>query len=132
MNSTISKLWGFLPTPNDPTTNAGDQFNTQGYLGTISLPLTSNNYVGRIDHDFNSKHRFYGRWTIGIAGRAGRLTGRWLRHRALSSYDSVARVILGLGPQRLRAPIPTGAAVKYREYRPAHNHRLVRSRASRP
>ena len=59
MNSTVSKLWGFLPTPNDPTTNAGDQFNTQGYLGTIRAPLTSNNYVGRIDHDFNSKERFF-------------------------------------------------------------------------
>jgi hypothetical protein len=59
LNSTVSKLWGFLPTPNDPTTNAGDQFNTQGYLSTIRAPLTSNNYVGRIDHDFNSKQRFF-------------------------------------------------------------------------
>ncbi len=59
INSTVSQLWGFLPTPNDPTTNAGDQFNTQGYLGTITIPLTSNNYVGRIDHDFNSNQRFF-------------------------------------------------------------------------
>ena len=59
INPTITKLWGFLPTPNDPTTNAGDQFNTQGYLSTIRAPLTSNNYVGRIDHDFNSKQRFF-------------------------------------------------------------------------
>lgn len=59
LNSTITKLWGFLPTPSDPTTNAGDQFNTQGYLGTVKTPLTSNNYVGRIDHDFNSNERFF-------------------------------------------------------------------------
>ena len=63
LNSTIGKLWGFLPTPNDPTTGAistvGDQFNTQGYLSTLRAPLTSNNYVGRIDHDFNSKQRFF-------------------------------------------------------------------------
>ena len=58
MSSTISTLWSkFLPIPNDPL--AGDQYNTQGYLGTIRTPLTSNNYVGRIDHDFNSKHRFF-------------------------------------------------------------------------
>src|SRR5207247_10092485 len=58
LSSTISQLWTrFLPVPNDPL--AGDQYNTQGYLSTIRLPLTSNNYVGRIDHDFNSKHRFF-------------------------------------------------------------------------
>jgi len=44
--------------PNDPL--AGDQFNTQGYLAQIRLPLTSNNYVWRLDHDFSSKHRFFG------------------------------------------------------------------------
>lgn len=59
LNPTITQVWNFLPTPNDPTTNAGDQFNTQGFLSTIRLPLTSNNYVGRIDHDFNSDHRFF-------------------------------------------------------------------------
>lgn len=61
MSSAISTLWTkFLPLPNDPGPNAGDQFNTQGYLGTIRLPLTSNNYVWRLDHDFSSKHRFFG------------------------------------------------------------------------
>jgi hypothetical protein len=59
INPTITKLWNFLPTPNDPTTNAGDQFNTMGYLGTVKIPLTSNNYVGRIDHDFGPKERFF-------------------------------------------------------------------------
>jgi hypothetical protein len=59
MNSTITQLWNFLPSPNDPTTNAGDQFNTQGYIGTVKIPLTSNNYVGRIDHDFGPKERFF-------------------------------------------------------------------------
>src|SRR5205807_6199961 len=61
MSPTISTLWTkFLPLPNDPGPNAGDQFNTQGYLGTIRLPLTSNNYVWRLDHDFSPKHRFFG------------------------------------------------------------------------
>src|ERR1051326_5934793 len=58
MSSAISSLWTkFLPLPNDPL--AGDQYNTQGYLGTLRLPVTSNNYVGRIDHDFNAKNRFF-------------------------------------------------------------------------
>jgi hypothetical protein len=59
INPTVTQLWNLLPTPNDPTINAGDQFNTQGYLGTVKIPLTSNNYVGRIDHDFSSNHRFF-------------------------------------------------------------------------
>jgi hypothetical protein len=58
ISPTISTLWNkFLPLPNDPL--AGDQFNYQGYLSTLRLPLTSNSYVGRIDHDFNSKERFF-------------------------------------------------------------------------
>ncbi|HXI23626.1 MAG TPA: carboxypeptidase-like regulatory domain-containing protein, partial [Pyrinomonadaceae bacterium] len=58
MSSTVSQLWNkFLPLPNDPL--AGDQYNTQGYLSTIRLPLTSNSYVGRIDHDFGPKHHFF-------------------------------------------------------------------------
>ncbi len=58
LNPIVKQLWTkFLPLPNDPL--AGDGYNTQGYLGTIRLPLVSNNYVGRIDHDFGSKHRFF-------------------------------------------------------------------------
>ena len=57
-NPLITQLWNTIPLPNDPVTG-GDQFNTQGLLSTIRLPLTSNVYVGRIDHDFNSKHRFF-------------------------------------------------------------------------
>jgi hypothetical protein len=58
LNPVINSLWSkFLPLPNDPL--AGDGYNTQGFLGTIRTPLSSNNYVGRIDHDFNSKNRFF-------------------------------------------------------------------------
>ncbi len=61
MSSTISTLGTkYLPIPNDPGPNVGDQFNTQGYLATIRTPLTSNNYVWRVDHEFNSKQRFFG------------------------------------------------------------------------
>ena len=58
MSPIVSTLWNkYLPVPNDPT--SGDQFNTAGYLSTIRLPLTSDSYVGRIDHDFGSKHHFF-------------------------------------------------------------------------
>ena len=30
-----------------------------GISSTLRTPLTSNNYVGRIDHDFNANHRFF-------------------------------------------------------------------------
>jgi hypothetical protein len=60
MSSTISTLWTkLLPLPNDPGPATGDQFNTQGFSSTIRTPLTSNSYVGRIDHDFNAKNRFF-------------------------------------------------------------------------
>src|SRR5207302_1920679 len=58
VNPTIQSVWNTIPLPNDPL-SGGDQFNTQGFLSTIRLPLTSNVYVGRIDHDFNSKERFF-------------------------------------------------------------------------
>jgi hypothetical protein len=54
----VQKIWSTqLPQPNNPL--GGDQFNTQGFLSTIREPLTSNNYVTRIDHDFNDKWHFY-------------------------------------------------------------------------
>jgi hypothetical protein len=60
MSPTISTLWSkFLPLPNDPGPATGDQFNTQGFSSTIRTPLNSNSYVGRLDHDFNSKERLF-------------------------------------------------------------------------
>ena len=59
MSSIVRQLWNnFLPVPNDPT--SGDQYNTAGYLSTIRLPLTSNSYTWRLDHDFGPKHKFFG------------------------------------------------------------------------
>ncbi len=58
LNSKVSQLWNkYMPLPNDPL--AGDHFNTQGYRSTIPLPLHSDNYVARIDHDFGDKWRFF-------------------------------------------------------------------------
>jgi hypothetical protein len=39
VNSTIQQVWNTIPLPNDPL-NGGDQFNTQGFLSTVRLPLT--------------------------------------------------------------------------------------------
>jgi len=60
-NPLITQIWNTIPLPNDPlfSGTGADGLNTQGYLSTIRLPLTSDVYVGRIDHDFNSKNRFF-------------------------------------------------------------------------
>jgi Carboxypeptidase regulatory-like domain len=60
INPVVSQIWNkFMPAVNDPIYSTGDNYNIEGYLSTIRAPLTSNNYVGRIDHDFNDKWRFY-------------------------------------------------------------------------
>ena len=62
LNPIVNQIWSkFMPLPNDPiyAGTGADGFNTQGYLSTIRAPLTSNNYVGRIDHDFSDKWRWY-------------------------------------------------------------------------
>ncbi|MBI1766729.1 MAG: carboxypeptidase regulatory-like domain-containing protein [Acidobacteria bacterium] len=57
LNPIVSQIWQkFLPLPNNPT--GGDQYNTQGYRGSIKLPQTSDNYVLRLDHDFGPKWRW--------------------------------------------------------------------------
>ena len=55
----ISQIWNkYMPLPDSPL-SAGDLYNTQGYLGSIRAPITTNNYVGRIDHDFGDKWHFF-------------------------------------------------------------------------
>ncbi len=57
LNPQVSQLWQkLMPLPNNPL--GGDHFNTQGFRSTVALPLHSNNYVARIDHDFGDKWRF--------------------------------------------------------------------------
>jgi hypothetical protein len=59
LNPIVSKIWNTeMPLPNNPL--GADEYNTQGYLGTIRAPQTSNSYVGRIDHDFSDKWHWYG------------------------------------------------------------------------
>jgi hypothetical protein len=60
MSPVIQKIWNTqMPVGNDPLYSSGDGFNTLGYLSTIRAPLTSNNYVARVDHDFGEKLRFF-------------------------------------------------------------------------
>ncbi len=59
LNPVVNQIWSkFMPLPNDPNWATGDGYNTQGYLSTISAPLTSNNYVSRIDHQFGDRFHF--------------------------------------------------------------------------
>jgi hypothetical protein len=62
INPVVNQIWSkYMPMPNDPIYAAGfgDNYNQEGYLSTIRAPLTSNNYVARIDHDFNDKWRWF-------------------------------------------------------------------------
>ncbi|HWC96879.1 MAG TPA: carboxypeptidase-like regulatory domain-containing protein [Candidatus Sulfopaludibacter sp.] len=56
-NPVVSQLWSkYMPLPN--TNTGGDHYNTLNYQGIVSLPVTSNQYTGRIDHDFTDKWHF--------------------------------------------------------------------------
>jgi hypothetical protein len=66
INNYVSQIWNkMLPLPNDPLGAAssgvvGDGLNTQGYRSPISLPVTSNFGVVRLDHDFGKNWHFIG------------------------------------------------------------------------
>ena len=58
INPVVQQLWTkFMPAPNN--FNIGDAHNTEGFQGQVSLPTTSKFLVGRIDHDFGEKWRFF-------------------------------------------------------------------------
>ena len=66
LNSFVNTVWNkMLPLPNDPIGAAssgavGDGLNVQGYRSPLSLPVTSNFGVARLDHDFGKKWHFMG------------------------------------------------------------------------
>jgi len=58
INPIVNDIWSQqMPIANNPL--GGDTYNTQAFLGSIRAPLTTNNYVGRIDHDFGDREHFY-------------------------------------------------------------------------
>lgn len=61
MNPLVQQVWNKMPLPNDPqyiVSGAADGINAQGYLGSLALPISSNFFVARIDHDFGDKWKF--------------------------------------------------------------------------
>ncbi len=63
LNSTVSNIWSkYEPLPND--FSAGDRLNTFGYQAPLSIPYSTDFFVGRIDHDFSTKLHWFGsyRW----------------------------------------------------------------------
>jgi hypothetical protein len=57
LNPIVSEIWSkFMPMPNDP--QSGDQYNTQGYISPIKLPVSSDFAVLRLDHDFGARNHF--------------------------------------------------------------------------
>ncbi len=90
LNPIVSQLWQKqMPLPNNFLGN-GDHFNTAGYLSTIGLPQTTNNYVGRIDHDFGDK------WRLMVSYRGF----RWNR-------DTTSQVDIGGGIPGDKLGVPT-------------------------
>ena len=58
LNPIVKQLWNtYEPAPN--SFNAGDGHNTAGFQGQVSLPETSKFLVGRVDHDFGDRWRFF-------------------------------------------------------------------------
>ncbi len=58
INPIVSQMWSkYEPEPNDLT--SGDRLNTFGYRGNLTFPLSNNFVVGRLDHDFGSRLRWY-------------------------------------------------------------------------
>ncbi len=59
INPLVQSLWTkFEPEPNN--FNTGDAHNVEGFQGQVSLPTKSKFLVGRVDHDFGDKWRFFG------------------------------------------------------------------------
>jgi hypothetical protein len=59
LNPIVSQMWQKeMPLPNDPSYGSGDGHNVEGYLSALRSPLKTNNYIGRVDHDFNPKWHF--------------------------------------------------------------------------
>lgn len=63
INPTVQALWNLVPMPNCPTC-AGDHLNTQGFQAPLSLPVSDNYGMFRIDHDFGDKWKFFGSYRI--------------------------------------------------------------------
>jgi hypothetical protein len=53
INPIVTKLWNDMPAANDP--QAGDGVNTEGYISSVGIPQKSDNYTGRVDHDFGDR-----------------------------------------------------------------------------
>ncbi len=58
MNPIVQQLWSkYMPAPNN--FNLGDAHNTAGFQSQVSLPEKTAFLVGRVDHDFGEKFRFF-------------------------------------------------------------------------
>jgi Carboxypeptidase regulatory-like domain len=60
LNPVVAGIWAKMPHGNDPLYGGtgADGLNVIGYQSPYRTPLTTNAYVGRIDHDFSDKWHF--------------------------------------------------------------------------
>jgi hypothetical protein len=60
LNPVVNQIWSKqMPLPGDYTGASGDTYNTAGFLSSLRQTQRSTFMVGRIDHDFGDKNRFY-------------------------------------------------------------------------
>ncbi len=65
INPYVQEMWSqYLPAKLINDLNAGDHLNTFGFQAPVSIPETQNFVVGRLDHDFGSRLRWFSsyRW----------------------------------------------------------------------
>jgi carboxypeptidase family protein len=60
ISPTIQQLWNMMPAGNDP--NLGDGINTIGFRASVAEPLKDDTVSFRLDHTFNQKLKFFGRY----------------------------------------------------------------------
>jgi len=73
LNSQVSQIWSKYEPASNATCSQGlcDGANILGFSANLNVPISSKFAVGRIDHDFSSKHHFmasYRYYNIKVAG----------------------------------------------------------------
>jgi hypothetical protein len=107
LNSVVSQVWSkYEPASNTACSQSlCDNSNVLGFSGNLSLPITSNFGVLRLDHDFSAKHHLMGSYryyNIQLAGDnqvdiGGFFTGDKLGTPASAASDPVQDWYLVLG-----------------------------------
>jgi hypothetical protein len=62
ISPTLQALYQLNPDGNDPSVNGADGDNTNGFRTTVTTPIKQDYITFRLDHNFNDKTHFFGRY----------------------------------------------------------------------